>query len=236
MSIARAYIANLGKYNEGELVGGWIDLPTTDEEIDTFLKDVVKLDDTYEEYAIHDWESEYMSYPGEWVNIYDINEQAKGVAELDDYDLEIYTAAEEVFGDVDITDFDSSDYIYFPECYTDEDIGYYWVDSVVGSVEDATDQPEYYIDEDMLRRDISFDEESNFRYDYEEEHGEDYDEDDFQSEFQDHLDYLVDEIVENPTEYLGNNVSTYFDYERFGRDIRLGGSGGFCDTGFIQRL
>ena len=29
----KIYIANLGKYNEGELVGEWLTLPTTDEEL-----------------------------------------------------------------------------------------------------------------------------------------------------------------------------------------------------------
>lgn len=64
------YVANLGKYNEGELVGTWITLPKTDEELDRILTDEVGLEldaekaflagqrgeDVYEEYAIHDFE------------------------------------------------------------------------------------------------------------------------------------------------------------------------------------
>lgn len=66
----RVYIANLGKYNEGELVGAWLGLPQSREKIDEFLRDTVGLtldseeayakglrgERVYEEYAIHDFE------------------------------------------------------------------------------------------------------------------------------------------------------------------------------------
>lgn len=34
------YITNLGKYNEGCLVGKWLKLPATDEEIEEVLKEI----------------------------------------------------------------------------------------------------------------------------------------------------------------------------------------------------
>ena len=66
----RVYVANLGKYNEGELVGAWLGLPQSREKIDEFLRDTVGLtldseeayakglrgERVYEEYAIHDFE------------------------------------------------------------------------------------------------------------------------------------------------------------------------------------
>lgn len=233
MAIAKAYIANLGKYNEGELVGGWIDLPTTDEDIETFLKDVVKLNSEYEEYALHDWESEYLEYPGEYVDIYELNEQCDNIKELDEYDMQVFRAAQEVF-DVDIEDFDADDYRLYEGCYTDEDLAYEMI-AGIGDIEDAVSHPEYYIDEKQLRRDLEMDDYS-FREDYEYEHGEDYDEDDFQQAFDSYLDTLVDEILENPSEFLGDNVSSYFDYESFGRDLRIESDGGFCKDGFIERI
>ena len=72
----RVYIANLGKYNEGELVGAWLDLPQPRAKIDEFLRDTVGLtldseeayakglrgERVYEEYAIHDYEfPQYMN-------------------------------------------------------------------------------------------------------------------------------------------------------------------------------
>ena len=48
----RIYIANLGKYNEGELVGAWFTPPVDYDE----MAERIGLDDRYEEYAIHDYE------------------------------------------------------------------------------------------------------------------------------------------------------------------------------------
>ena len=48
----RIYIANLGKYNEGELVGAWFTPPVDFEEV----KERIGLNDEYEEYTIHDYE------------------------------------------------------------------------------------------------------------------------------------------------------------------------------------
>ena len=48
----RIYIANLGKYNEGELVGAWFTPPVDYDE----MAERIGLNDEYEEYAIHDYE------------------------------------------------------------------------------------------------------------------------------------------------------------------------------------
>ena len=45
----QVYIANLGKYNEGELVGDWFSFPL-DEEV---IAERIGLNAEYEEYAIH---------------------------------------------------------------------------------------------------------------------------------------------------------------------------------------
>jgi antirestriction protein len=65
------YVANLGKYVEGKLVGEWLNLPTTNNQITAFLKNKVGLNRQYEEYAIHDYESDFNL--NEYENIYDLN-------------------------------------------------------------------------------------------------------------------------------------------------------------------
>lgn len=50
MEEMKVYIANLGKYNEGELVGDWF-IPPIDWDD---LKEHIGLNSEYEEYAIHD--------------------------------------------------------------------------------------------------------------------------------------------------------------------------------------
>ena len=67
MDDMQVYIANLGKYNEGELVGAWFTFPIDFEEV----KEKIGLNDEYEEYAIHDYElpftvDEYTSAYGKW--------------------------------------------------------------------------------------------------------------------------------------------------------------------------
>ena len=52
MEEMRVYIANLGKYNEGELVGAWFEPPIDMDEV----RERIGLNDQYEEYAIHDFE------------------------------------------------------------------------------------------------------------------------------------------------------------------------------------
>ena len=46
----RVYIANLGKYNEGELVGDWFSFPIDEEDV----SERIGLNSYYEEYAVHD--------------------------------------------------------------------------------------------------------------------------------------------------------------------------------------
>ena len=48
MEEMRVYIANLGKYNEGELVGAWFEPPIDMDEV----RERIGLNDQYEEYAI----------------------------------------------------------------------------------------------------------------------------------------------------------------------------------------
>ena len=48
----QVYVANLGKYNEGELVGAWFTPPIDYDE----MAERIGLNDEYEEYAIHDYE------------------------------------------------------------------------------------------------------------------------------------------------------------------------------------
>ncbi|MGG1219370.1 antirestriction protein ArdA [Priestia endophytica] len=64
----KIYLANLGKYNEGELVGEWFDL-SEGHTLEEMTKEIGVAPGTeYEEYAIHDYEapfeiSEYASVP-----------------------------------------------------------------------------------------------------------------------------------------------------------------------------
>lgn len=102
----RVYVANLGKYNEGELVGGWLDLPQPQERIDVFLEDVVGLtldsqeayemglkgERVYEEYAIHDYEfpqdlNGFTPNISEYTSLQTVNALACLLEQADDFAL-----------------------------------------------------------------------------------------------------------------------------------------------------
>ena len=81
------WIGNLGKYNEGELVGEWLELPVSKKELDTFLREKVGLQLTqeevdkalaedgvcYEEYMINDYETDLPIKVSEYSNLTMLN-------------------------------------------------------------------------------------------------------------------------------------------------------------------
>ncbi|BBW98876.1 hypothetical protein GsuE55_37090 (plasmid) [Geobacillus subterraneus] len=92
------FIVNLGKYNEGELVGEWLTLPATEKQIQDALVRIgvgrytekgfefgVEEDGYfYEEYEVFDWEMEFSSsqqFSG-W-GIYTLNEFAEKLKDLE---------------------------------------------------------------------------------------------------------------------------------------------------------
>lgn len=73
----RVYIANLGKYNEGELMGAWFTPPISYEEV----KEQIGLNEQYEEYAIHDYELPFEIT--EYCSIEEVNRLCELVEEID---------------------------------------------------------------------------------------------------------------------------------------------------------
>lgn len=80
----KIFLANLGKYNEGELVGKWVSLPCQNitKELETIG---VKEGSRYEEYFIPDYEYTFFEI-GEYANLKKLNELAKKLQE-DDFDI-----------------------------------------------------------------------------------------------------------------------------------------------------
>lgn len=79
----RIYLTNLGKYNEGMLVGEWVDLPVSEEELEKVFNRI-GINNEYEEYFITDYESDIDGVKvGEYENIDDLNELAEALEDLD---------------------------------------------------------------------------------------------------------------------------------------------------------
>lgn len=88
------YVTNLGKYNEGELIGEWVELPVDiDEDFPEVLERIGVSDEPaengqyYEEYFITDYECDFGLKVGEYESIEFLNEVAEEAENIDDFDV-----------------------------------------------------------------------------------------------------------------------------------------------------
>ena len=77
----KVYIANLGKYNEGVLQGAWFALPVDFD----FVSEKIELNNEYEEYAIHDFESP-VDIP-EYISIDELNDMYNKLCEIEEHGI-----------------------------------------------------------------------------------------------------------------------------------------------------
>ena len=85
------FITNLGKYNEGYLIGEWIALPADKEAVQA-LFNRIGINEEYEEYFITDYETDLPISIGEYENVFSLNEMAEELSELSQYELKKYKA------------------------------------------------------------------------------------------------------------------------------------------------
>ncbi|MBO4542672.1 MAG: antirestriction protein ArdA [Bacteroidales bacterium] len=146
MANLSVFLTNLGKYNEGELVGEWVDLPVSDDELQEVYKRIGISDEPdeygryYEETFITDYESDIDGLEiGEYDSITRLNEIAEAIEELDDYDLKVFkNAVEAGFVDADdIEDFDPSRYILYEDVSSATDLAIAEIESIYGSLSNA---------------------------------------------------------------------------------------------------
>ena len=157
----RTYIANLGKYNEGFLVGEWVNLPITEEELEEVYERIgisSEPDENgciYEETAIHDYETDLPIKVGEWDNVLELSEAIEVFEDLQEWELEVAKAILDAGYCSDILEAVErvNDYTLI-EVFDDYDLGYWFYEQ--GCIE----IPEYlinYFDFEAYGRDISFD-------------------------------------------------------------------------------
>ncbi|WP_203632868.1 antirestriction protein ArdA [Lacticaseibacillus suibinensis] len=77
----RVWIANLGKYNEGESVGAWFEPPIAWDDV----AEQIGLNEEYEEYAIHDYEAPFPV--SEYDSIDHINAMGAALEQLNNSEL-----------------------------------------------------------------------------------------------------------------------------------------------------
>lgn len=165
-----AYITNLGKYNEGELVGEWVKFPTTSEDLQKVFEriGIGSKDDfgnPYEEWFISDYDcyvDGLYEILGEYESLDELNYLASKIDELDEHDYNHFQAAKQVSdytGSIKdlINLIDNLDkYEIYPGVENYADLGHYYVNEL-GMVE----LPDYlvdYFDYEAYGRDMAINE------------------------------------------------------------------------------
>lgn len=175
MTVFEAYITNLGKYAEGQLVGETLKFPATTEEVQSLLKNIGVDGVLYEEFFITAFDGDVMGlydYLTEYENLDELNHLAHLISELDSDEIETLEAALNK-GDHTSSVEDIINLVHNLDCY----------DLHPGVTDDET-LGRIYV-EDM-------------------------------------------ELLDVP-----DNVLPYFDFEAYGRDMRINEGGHFAPTGYL---
>ena len=89
-----AFVTNLGKFNEGEIIGEWINFPIKQEEFQKVLEKI-GINENYEEYFFSDYDTNLGGLSdilGEYANVDELNYLAVRMRDLDSYDYEKFYA------------------------------------------------------------------------------------------------------------------------------------------------
>lgn len=171
-----AFITNLGKYNEGELIGEWACFPTTPEEIQRVFKriGIGEKDDfgqPYEEWFITDYDcyvSGLYDVLGEYESLDELNYLASRIYELSSSEQEVFEAVVEM-GEytgslqdlINLTE-NLDCYELYSDIHSDSDLGYYWAEESGAYDTDRMGALANYIDYEGFGRDIRLNEGGEF--------------------------------------------------------------------------
>ena len=169
-----AFITNLGKYNEGELVGEWVKFPTTAEELKEVFKriGIGQRDDfgqPYEEWFITDYDcyvDGLYSKLGEYENLDELNYLASKLDEMSDSEYAQFQAGMEM-GDhcgslqeiINLTE-NLDCYEVYPHIEDYDDLGRYYIEEL--EVMQVPEHLQNYIDYEAYGRDVAMDENGSF--------------------------------------------------------------------------
>ena len=169
-----AFITNLGKYNEGELVGEWVKFPTTAEEMKEVFKriGIGQRDDfgqPYEEWFITDYDcyvDGLYDKLGEYESLDELNFLASKLDEMSDSEYAQFQAGMEM-GDhcgslqeiINLTE-NLDCYEVYPHIEDYDDLGRYYIEEL--EVMQVPEHLQNYIDYEAYGRDVAMDENGSF--------------------------------------------------------------------------
>ena len=152
------YVANLAKYNEGELAGKWIALPCYD--IEEQIQEILGDD---EEYAIHDYECNFMRVE-EYDSPYELNELAEKLESLSEHEQAKLKALIEwgYYKDIEDAIENLDDFNLYEDINDESDLGYYWLFESGCYELDKMGNLASYIDYEAFGRDVSYESDGTF--------------------------------------------------------------------------
>ena len=169
-----AFITNLGKYNEGELVGEWVKFPTTAEELKEVFKriGIGQKDDfgqPYEEWFITDYDcyvDGLYSKLGEYESLDELNYLASKLDEMSESEYAQFQAGMEM-GDhcgslqeiINLTE-NLDCYEVYPDIHDYDDLGRYYIEEL--DVMQVSEHLQNYIDYEAYGRDVALEENGTF--------------------------------------------------------------------------
>lgn len=149
------YLTNLGKYNEGELVGEWVELPVTNEELQEVFERIGIDGKEYEECFITDYECDLYEVK-EYENIDTLNEIAEKLEELDENENKVAKALMSELGytlNEAIEKVNNGDYTIYSDCDNMTDVAYQVVEEC-GYLNNVPDNVARYFDYEAFGRDL----------------------------------------------------------------------------------
>ncbi len=172
-----AYVTNLGKYNEGQLVGEWVKFPTTEEEMQKVFERIGigskdEFGQPYEEWFITDYECPVhgvYEMLGEYESLDKLNYLSSRIDEMDKWEQEKFVAIMEAGCD-EVSDIDDlinltynlDCYDFIPDIHDESDLGYYYVHDAGIYSEKELGPLANYIDYERFGRDVAMDESGRF--------------------------------------------------------------------------
>lgn len=169
MTVFEAYITNLGKYAEGQLVGETLKFPATTEEVQSLLKNIGVDGVRYEEFFITAFDGDVMGlydYLTEYENLDELNHLAHLISELDSDEIETLEAALNK-GDHTSSVADIINLVHNLDCYSlhpgvtdDETLGRIYVEDM--ELLDVPDNVLPYFDFEAYGRDARINEGGHF--------------------------------------------------------------------------
>ena len=158
-NILSVFLTNLGKYNEGFLIGEWVNLPIGEAELEKVMERIGIDDEFYEETFLTDWESPIRALHrlvGEYSSIEDLNEIVEELENISDDDVDVLNAIYDSVGNFDtmLQVYKNGDYRIYQNCYKMEDVAREYLNEI-GAFYGLPDFVEIYFDFESYGRDMA---------------------------------------------------------------------------------